>query len=260
MAKKFSLGLRNFILGGGSMREAFRNAILEMYSGAQPADADQAVTGTLLCTFTDAGGAHTKEVLASTTITLNSGSSGSIDNITVNGVSILRAAVPYNASLTQTAADVVTALNNNFTDPTYKATSVGAVITLKASPGTGATPNTYAVVVTETTLASTVANGGTLAGGVSAVNGLNFAAAAAGVLSKLASQAWQGTAGASGVAGYFRLKAAILDAGATDSAGDYIRMDGAIATSGAELTMSNTTVVATAVQTLADFDINFPTP
>lgn len=258
---KLSLGLRNFILGGGSMREAFKNAIMEMYAGGQPTDADQAVIGTLLVTFTKSGGAFTPEVLSSTTITLTGGASGSINTVTVNGVNIIPdGAVAFNTSLTQTATDLAAAINNAFTDPTFAASAVGAVVTIKAAPGTGATPNAQAVATTLTTITNTIANGSTLAGGVTAVNGLSFGAAAAGVLAKKATETWQGTAVATNTAGWFRLKSSIADAGALDAAGAFMRLDGAVATSGAQLNMASTSIVAAAVQTLATFNINFPTP
>lgn len=261
MALKLSLGLRNFILSTGPMREAFKNAIIEMYSGGQPVDADQAVTGTLLCTFTKTGGAFTAEVLASTTITLTGGASGSINTLTVNGVNLIPdGAVPFNTSLAQTAADLAAAINNNFTDPTFTASAVGAVVTIKAAPGTGATPNAQAVATTLTTITNTIANGSTLAGGVTAVNGLSFAPAAAGVLPKRTTEAWQGTAVATGTAGWFRLKSSIADAGALDSVGAFMRLDGSVATAGAQLNLTSTSIVSAAVQTLATFNINFPTP
>jgi hypothetical protein len=42
---------------GGSLKDIMRDGKLNIYSGAQPANADAAVTGTLLCTITVASGA-----------------------------------------------------------------------------------------------------------------------------------------------------------------------------------------------------------
>lgn len=261
MALKMSLGLRNFILSGGSMRHAFKNAILEIYSGGQPADADAAVTGTLLVVFTKAAGAFTPETRASTTITLNTGAAGSIDTLTIGGVNVLPdGAVPFNASLNQTATDLAAAINNAQTDPAYFAAAVGAVVTIKAAPGTGVLPNAAALVIGLTTITATIANGSTMAGGVAAVNGLSFNAGVAGVLAKRATETWQGAGLSTATAGWFRLKGADLDAGAADPTGVFRRLDGAIATAGAQLNMANTAIVAPAVQTLATFNINFPTP
>lgn len=262
MGLKISLGTRNFILSGGSMREAFKNAICEVYGGSQPVDADQAISGApLLYTLTKSGGAFTAEVLANTTITLATGAAGSVNTVTVNGVNIIPdGAVPFNTSLAQTATDLAAAINNAFTDPMYTASASGAVVTIKAAPGTGALPNTFVVATTVTTLTTTIGNSGTLANGVSAVNGLSFNAAAAGVLAKRSTESWQGTAVLGGTATWFRLKAAIVDGGAADAAGAFCRVDGAVATAGQQMTMANTAITLGAVQTLANFNINFATP
>ena len=42
MALKYSTGLRNFLVGEGSLRKAFEDAVLNLYSGAAPANADDA--------------------------------------------------------------------------------------------------------------------------------------------------------------------------------------------------------------------------
>jgi hypothetical protein len=57
MARKFSTGLRNAILGSNSFKAALADGVIGIYSGGQPADADQAETGTLLCLVTESGGA-----------------------------------------------------------------------------------------------------------------------------------------------------------------------------------------------------------
>jgi hypothetical protein len=49
MTYKVSTGLRNYMLATGSARAALANGKLMIYSGAEPATADAAPTGTLLC-------------------------------------------------------------------------------------------------------------------------------------------------------------------------------------------------------------------
>lgn len=44
---------------GGSFKGIFRNGVIRLYTGTQPADADQAETGTLLCEITQGAGAFT---------------------------------------------------------------------------------------------------------------------------------------------------------------------------------------------------------
>lgn len=255
MTLRLSTAIRNFALSGGSVRDALQGGKIQIYTGAQPATADAAPTGTLLCTVTAGGLAHTPEVQATGTITL-SGSAGSIDSITVGGVSIIDAAVPFNTSLTQTATDLAAAINNSGSNPEYVASASGAVVTVTAKRGAGATANGLAIAGTLTTLTATYA---ALSGGVTSANGLKFGAAAAGVLPKNAGQAWSGVAGASGTAGWFRFVGAVADSGLADGTESQFRLDGSVSTSGAQLNMSSTTVTSGATQTISSFPITLPT-
>ena len=51
MTIKLSTALRNKMLDTGSLKSIFAAGFLKLYAGALPADADAAVTGTLLCTI-----------------------------------------------------------------------------------------------------------------------------------------------------------------------------------------------------------------
>ena len=51
MTYKVSTGLRNHMLATGSLRAALAGGFINIYSGAEPASADDAPTGTLLCTI-----------------------------------------------------------------------------------------------------------------------------------------------------------------------------------------------------------------
>lgn len=256
MTLRLSSALRNYINANGGVKQALANGEIKIYTGAQPATADAAPTGTLLATITAASGSRTAEVLSTGTMTLTGGASGSVDTITINGVSIMDAAVPFNTSLTQTAADCAAMINNSFSSPDYTATSSGAVITFYAMRGTGASPNTFVVAQTLTTITSSDTN---MASGVTAVNGLKFGVSSAGVLVKLASQAWSGVAASSGTAGWFRFTGSVADSGVLDSAETEVRLDGSISTSGAQLNMSSTSVTASATQTISSFPITLPT-
>lgn len=59
---RFSTGLRDKMLGSQSLKDAFQNGVLRIYSGAQPASPDNAVTGTLLMEITVDAGAFTHGV------------------------------------------------------------------------------------------------------------------------------------------------------------------------------------------------------
>ncbi len=79
--------------------------------------------------------------------------------------------------------------------------------------------------------------------------------ATAGVLSKQVNT-WDGVAVATGTAGYFRFCASTSDAGGTSTT--EVRIQGAVATSGAELNMSSTTITSAATTTIDTFDITIP--
>ena len=57
MADRLSTALRNLLVGASGLSEAMDNGIIYIYSGPQPASADDAETGTLLAKITVASGA-----------------------------------------------------------------------------------------------------------------------------------------------------------------------------------------------------------
>lgn len=257
MTAKFSTGIRNFVASGGSYRSALQGGKIKIYSGSQPSTADAAPTGTLLVTITDASLAHTSETIATGSVELTGGGSGSINTLTVDGISIIDAAVPFNTSLAQTAADLAAAINTNQSNPEYTAAVLsGSTVTIYARRGTGAASNGLVVASTVTTITKTDTN---MSGGVTAVNGLKFDIAAAGVLSKLASQTWSGVAVATNTAGWFRFEGPVADSGALDSSETQIRVDGTVSTSGQQLNMSSTSFVTGATETITSFGITLPT-
>lgn len=250
---KYSKAARNAMCGKVGLAGALAGGKLMVFTGSQPTNPEDAASGTLLCTYTLGAGAYTAEVKAIGSFALASGSAGSVNTITVNGVDILGAAVPFNTSLSQTAADVAAQINWNPKNKLYVATAVGTTVTLTAMPGLGALVNTHAVNGTVTTIAlGSLVN---MAGGVNSVNGLDFNPPAAGVLTKKTGQTWQGTSVADGAAGWFRFVGPIADAGAADASEVYVRVDGNIGTSGADLNMVNTTFTNLAPNVLAGFQL-----
>lgn len=97
-------------------------------------------------------------VASSCTVTLTSGVAGSVDDITINAISILTGAVAFNTDLSTTAADVVTDINLGTGTHGYTASNVGAVITIEANVSLGSDPNNYVVVVTTTNIGETHTN------------------------------------------------------------------------------------------------------
>lgn len=113
---------------------------------------------------------------------------------------------------------------------------------------TGSQPSDADAAATGTLLATIYSDGASI--------GLGFDAPAAGVISKAVAETWSGTSVAEGTAGYFRLYEA-TDNPATLSTTNS-RIDGNIATSGANMNMSNTFIANGAVQTVSTFAITMP--
>lgn len=269
MALRISDALRNFIASGGSIRQALNGGKIEYRTGTQPASANDAVSGTLLVTFTESSGAHTEEVqpLGIVTLGQTGAGTGSVDTFTVNSLEIMGGAVASLATIDLTAAAVVRKINNNPKNLLFKASNVAGVITITGKPGLGALyngkamtcgvtagSNTVTSAITSTTFGSGT-GGGTA--GVDAVNGLTWEVAASGAVVKNTDETWSGVAVADGTATWYRRYAAIADAGAADSAALYIRQDGSIAASGAQINGA-TAIVTGATQTISSATLTEP--
>lgn len=87
-------------------------------------------------------------------------------------------------------------------------------------------------------------------------NGINFGAAVAGVLAKAADETWSGVATGTNTAGWFRFYDKNRTTGASTTA---IRFDGSIAQSGAQLNMSNTSIVSAGTTTIDSVALTIPT-
>lgn len=120
----------------------------------------------------------------------------------------------------------------------------------------GAQPTTADAAETTTSVklfTVTLSSGAFSAG--SPVNGINFGEVSSGILSKEAGETWSGVGVANGTAGWFRIYDNAYTAGASSSA---IRLDGAVATSGAQFNMTNTTVSTGATSTVDSVQLTLP--
>lgn len=264
MTLRFSPAAQNFIAETGSWKDLMDNGHILIYSGSQPATPDLAVTGTLLATITSSAGTKTNETLATGVVTLSGTTSGSITAFTLEGIPLISATVDYTGSLDATATAIALNINRNPANKLVKAAASGAVITLTGLPGTGTTLNGLNLAATSSAFTTTITGdmgsgaGGSVAG-VAAVNALKMDYnAAAGVMTKDATQTWSGTAVSTGTAGWFRYCGSVVDAGSLDSNAVFLRIDGSIATSGAEMNMSSTSVTSGALQTLSTFSFTVP--
>ena len=123
--------------------------------------AKSSATSDYIQVYIDTNGAinlDIKETTAATgTVTLDSGGAGSVDGITVNSVAIMSGAESFDTDLSTTATNVASNITANTSSPNYTAAAVGAVITITAVTK-GTATNTYAVVSSATTIATTDAN------------------------------------------------------------------------------------------------------
>ncbi len=125
----------------------------------------------------------------------------------------------------------------------------------------GAQPATADAVETGTLLVEISVGSGTFVSG-SPEFGLNFGETAAGaILGKSALESWSGLAGATATAGYFRFYPNDVDNHTGDDSGAEVkvRFDGAIATSGAQLNMSSTTITNGGTTTIDSVAVTLPT-
>jgi hypothetical protein len=114
---------------------------------------------------------------------------------------------------------------------------------------TGAQPTTANDVATGTLL-FTVTKGG------DGVTGLEWNPASAGAASKPSGDSWAGTAVAAGTAGWFRCYEEGDDPATASTTN--ARFDGAVATTGAQINMTSTTIALSAVQTVSSFTYTQP--
>ena len=120
----------------------------------------------------------------------------------------------------------------------------------------GSQPTSADDAATGTMLVEITKSSGAFVAGQPA-NGLNFGDAASGILGKKAGETWSGQAGATATAGWFRIfDNAMQDAGIASSIAP--RIDGAIATSGAQLNMSNTSITSGGTTTIDTVAITLP--
>lgn len=138
-----------------------------------------------------------------------------------------------------------TGLRNNLAGSTgFAATFANGIIEVR----TGTQPATADAAATGTLLGTVTLNSGAFVAG-SPTNGLTFAAATGGAVSK--SGVWSFNGIAAGTAGWFRLKGNAMDNDALSTT--LPRLDGSIAVSGADMNLSNISIAIGAPTTIDGF-------
>jgi hypothetical protein len=119
---------------------------------------------------------------------------------------------------------------------------------------TGSQPPSSDVAETGQKLLSITLNSGAFTSG-SPTNGLEFGAEASQVLHKKAGEVWSGVGLVDGVAGWARIYGNTKITGSSTTA---IRWDLSVGTSGAQINMSNTSIVTGATTTIDTVNIPMP--
>jgi hypothetical protein len=239
----------NAIRGAVSATYSLQGGWIGIYSGTQPASADAATTGTLLMAITNSAGTFSPGVYQTSDadgicLTQTPGSPGAM---TINGTTSGTLGVGYYVTISGTG---------NESAKIFRITGTGngdeAIIEYLQGPNntTVSTKNTFKTV---TEVYASAATAAAVTVGYGITNGLFLALAANGAIGKHASQTWSGIGIADGTAGWFRFYGAATDAGGISTT--LPRIDGRIATSGAELNLSNTSIVTGASQTISSFTI-----
>ena len=255
MALKYSTGLRNYLIGEGSLRKAFEDGQLLIYSGAAPANADEAPTGVLLAKVTKESGALAAGARSTPKrykVVIGSHAEGHTFPfaLTVDGVgpTTLTYTNTPDAGDAEAVAKAVARMLNDI--PQLMAIAEGASGNLYVQSR---------IDGLDFTLADAGGGSGTITSvtqveAASSVNSLRFGSPAAGTLAKNA-DVWSGVGLANGVAGYFRLVTS-QDGGLLSTTD--IRIQGTISTSGADLNMSSLNIALGATQTIDQFQLTFP--
>ena len=238
MTIRISEGLANMIAQGIGFARALHRGYIDVRSGAQPANADAAMTGTQLGIITVSSLALTKETRASATLEVTGGS-GTLTGVSIGTLPIVvdPGLVVWATSTTVTAALIRDAINRS---GIARATSSGAVVTVKAPPGVGTSWNGLALAA-----AGITCTGSNFASGVAGVNGLYLDQPAAGVIAKPAGVVWSCVGLAPGTAGWFRY----FSSDTNDSGGLlttlteplYARLDGSCGVGSQDLQLSSLT-------------------
>lgn len=256
MALNISTALKNQALnsvrGHGTITKSLKGGVGYVFTGTQPVSADAAATGTLLGKVTVSGGTHAWGAYQTTDrdgVCLSS-SPGGPGTITINGTSAGTLGVGYYVTIYGTG---------NESNKIFRITGTGdddeAVVEYLQGPNntTVSTTNTFKTITEVYVSAATAA---AVEVGYGITNGLMWNVAASGQITKHSGQLWQMIGIAAGTMGYVRWMGA-----ATDSLGISTalpRVDMRIATSGAELDASNTTVAVGATSTFDTVTIIFP--
>jgi hypothetical protein len=258
MAEKFSTGLVNYLLNEGCLKQGMQDFILKFFSGTAPASADDAEGGaTVLCKLTKNSqpvDLTELSIAKQAMIEITVATTGNTVIVAINGVDYTYTVLAEDDDLRKVARKVAlmlsgipeviaVALAANGADGKIAVQSRIAGLSFTIAKGGGGGGGTATWTVTDNTIAN------------SRSDALQWGSVAAGKISKEAGNPWSGVNLANGVASWFRVVLPDDDGLASTTR---LRIQGAVATSGAEINMNSTTFTQNATTTQDSLDITIP--
>jgi hypothetical protein len=263
MSERLGIVIRNLLLD--KIREVLKDGVMKIYSGAAPATADMAVTGVELAVISVAGGTVSTDEFAIPSrwlVTIPGAHVAGTYAVTIN-VDSVNYTCTFNANVAADHDD-----NDTIANGLARAINKDCPQVFAIGAGDETTPvssNIYIQAKIGNLHVGIIDGGGTitittlteLLPAHAAVDTLQFAKSSAGAMSK-STAVWSDTVIVSGVAGYFRIVTS-HDDGTLDTATlDQPRLQGTISTSGAELNLSNTSLVAGTTLTIDTYSVSLP--
>lgn len=246
-----STGLVNYLAAHGSLREAFDDCVLNIYSGAVPVTAEEAPGSGLLCPIT----------IGSVAVAATDRSTPVLYKLTVGGTyggtAIAKIKADEGAAATTAYEKTLAAGDTTLALATMRiAAFLNDILFIDAVPsdlGTDGIINIKGRINgLDITIASNTPTGVTLTFGTKVpavpVAALRFGPPTIGVIN-IAGGVWSGVNVATGVASFFRFVRPD-DQGNSAGGSTALRLQGTISTSGADMNLSNTTLTISATTTI----------
>ncbi len=257
---RYSTGLVQKMAQRASIKEALHDGVIKIYSGAQPASADAAPTGTLLAIITLASGSFTEGTPSTAQVDKITVSAATQNNQTYR-IDIDPGPSEYASeqhSYTSDASATIDEIGQGLADVINR-DSVVCRATFEETLNIILITANFPGLVHTTTLGLNPDTDLVLAAAQTAnvrINGLAWGLATGGVLVKEADNAWSGLVLADGTAGWFRVQANAVDDDSLSTT--LIRADGVCGLSNSDMDFTNLNLVTDTTVTVTTFSITIP--
>jgi len=130
MSLKFTKGVVNNIASGIGWGDVVKNSVIDVYTGSQPANAEDAASGTKLARFTTSSGTLTAETRACCRVVFTGGTLAAGDSVTmtVAGITIGSFTGISGGAVTVAAPALANAINTTWSFPDFYAVPAGTTV------------------------------------------------------------------------------------------------------------------------------------